>query len=266
MNLPLENPRKRAASPDLEGALIDLDANQVRRRIRTFLDNSDMKVGDFQRTIDVGSTAYSRFMRQQGPNHGLQSDVYGKAWAFFKKRELGGEKIPRKKPKKAEDKKKIDVEALKGIKIDGEEDGEAEVYDTCDEVRRKIKKHLEDTGTTQAQLVRDCQALMPEDYPKITARQFAAFRDKHGPLNGSTSPVFYAGYVFFEKLRVKEGKKKTKSREKTEDAWRGKGGVSRDREGTSPLWVVKGEHVHIDQQGVTHIEGLTGHFRSNGRV
>ena len=133
-----------------------------------------------------------------------------------------GEKTPRKEPKKEDDKKKVDVEALKGIKIDGEEAGEAEVYDTCDEVRRKIKQHLDDTGKTQAQLVRDFQALIVEDFPKIMARQFGAFRDKHGPLNGATTPAFYAGYVFFEKSRIKEGKKKT------EEAWKGEGSVSRN--------------------------------------
>ena len=266
---------KRAASPCFElhtssdygyhGEIIDQNCNQVRTKIRTFLDNSDMKVADFYAAIGVSANAYYTFMRQSGPKAGSHSLVMGNALAFFKEREMAGEKMPRaKKAKKADDKNTNDVEALKGMKIAGEETGNGEVYDTCDEVRRKIKKHLDDTKMTQAQFLRDFQALMPDDFPKMTARQFGTFRNKKGPLVGNTSPIFYAGYVFFEKLRIKERKKKTKGREKMEETWKSKGGVDRENENGGRLLLMKGEHAHVDRQGVVHIEGLGRHITSNG--
>ena len=275
MNSPPVNPLKRAASsysepPTCSGRGyyygLDQNCNQVRTKIRTFLDNSDMKVADFYNAIGVSANAYFTFMRQSGPKAGAHSVVMGNAWAFFKERERAGEKMPRaKKAKKADDKNVNDVEALKGVKIPGEEAGNAAVYDTCDEVRRKIKKHLDDTSMTQAQFLRDFQALMPDDFPQMTARQFGTFRNKKGSLAGNTSPVFYAGYIFFEKLRIEEGKKKTKGRETMEETWGGKGGIDREHESGGRLWLMKGEHAHVDRQGVTHIEGLGRHFKTSGK-
>jgi hypothetical protein len=62
-----------------------------------------MKVGEFQKEINVSSNAYSRFMGQHGAYKGSGSDVYMSAWAFFKKRQLKGIKTtPNKKAKKDE--------------------------------------------------------------------------------------------------------------------------------------------------------------------
>lgn len=47
---------------------------------------------------------------------------------------------------------------------------------------------------------------------KIQSKQLADFRSKKGPYAGNTSSVFYASYVYFEKLRFKDGKAKSKSR------------------------------------------------------
>jgi hypothetical protein len=42
-----------------------------------------------------------------------------------------------------------------------------------------------------------------------------------GPNSGNLSSVFYASYVFFEKIRIRDGKPKTAFREKMEDIWDG---------------------------------------------
>lgn len=55
-----------------------------------------MNVGEFQKAIGVTGNAYSRFMGQNGTTKGIESSVYGAAWAFFKKRELQGLKMTRK--------------------------------------------------------------------------------------------------------------------------------------------------------------------------
>lgn len=50
-----------------------------------------------------------------------------------------------------------------------------------------------------------------------------------GPDTGNTSCVFYAAYVFFEKLRIVESKPKSKHREEMESIWGGKGGFDTTR-------------------------------------
>jgi hypothetical protein len=52
------------------------------------------------------------------------------------------------------------------------------------------------------------------------------FLRKKGSHDRASSPVFYTGCVFFEKIRVKEGRKKGKKREGMEGVWEGKGGFS----------------------------------------
>jgi hypothetical protein len=61
------------------------------------------------------------------------------AFAFFKHRELNDIKAPRKKVKKEDEDKATDVS---GVHLEGEEEEEIPVYDTCDMVRKKIREYL----------------------------------------------------------------------------------------------------------------------------
>ena len=58
-----------------------------------------------------------------------------------------------------------------------------------------------------------------------------------GPMAGASHNVFYGAYVFFEKVRIAEGKPKTKHRLDMEAAWGAYGGISResDRGGYVPI-------------------------------
>jgi len=89
-----------------------------------------MKVGEFQKAINVTSNSYSRFMGQNGPYKGSGSDVYMSAWAFFKKREMRGIKTkPQKKAKVDEDGKVKDaVPSVEGIVLEGEAEDAVPVY------------------------------------------------------------------------------------------------------------------------------------------
>lgn len=49
-----------------------------------------------------------------------------------------------------------------------------------------------------------------------------------GPRDGAHNPAFYAAYVFFEKIRIRDGKKKGVRREKLEEIWAKKGGMPRE--------------------------------------
>jgi hypothetical protein len=53
----------------------------------------------------------------------------------------------------------------------------------------------------------------------IQSVQLSRFRGMSGPDAGNTNPVFYAGYVFFEKERVAVGKEKSEARRKMEELY-----------------------------------------------
>ena len=48
----------------------------------------EMKVTEFQRAINVTSSTYGSFMKQNDPSEGMGSSVYDAVSVFFKTREL----------------------------------------------------------------------------------------------------------------------------------------------------------------------------------
>lgn len=99
--------------------------------IRAFLDNGDMKVGEFQKAIHTNSKTYSNFMTQSGPYKGAGSSVYTLAWRFFKKREMQGIPLPKQstKPKKGEKAAAaLAASDLAAIELPGEMDDDVEIY------------------------------------------------------------------------------------------------------------------------------------------
>ena len=236
---------------DLDGVPMDWNANQVRTRIRSYLNSGEMKVGEFQTKLGVSSKGYGEFMKQSGPTKGTGSDTYFAAFEFFKKREIAGVKMPRKKAKNDDkstaENDKYDVSS---IHLDGEKDESVPIFDTCDEVRRKINAHLRTASTTNAAFVRQIAQTFsnPGD---VAAPHLRRFLDQKGPTKGGDNPVFYAGYVYFEKLRVKNKKPKSKKRQEMEDIWGKKGGMERRRQPQSVL--CRGdERWTVDQYGQDH--------------
>lgn len=105
------------------------------RKIRSFIESKEMKVGEFQKALNVGAVAYTRFMNQSGADKGFGSQVYAPAWAFFKKRELRGIKTTKKAKTdasgtaKAKDAAKAaDALNVDGIELDGEMEDNVPVY------------------------------------------------------------------------------------------------------------------------------------------
>ncbi|KAH8598874.1 hypothetical protein B0O99DRAFT_480626, partial [Bisporella sp. PMI_857] len=119
-----------------------------------------------------------------------------------------GLKVTKKKVKKDEQAKELDVSA---IKLLGEEDVAVEVYDSCDEIRRKINAYLREPNVTQAGFLREI-AKTYSDGRRIQSKVLNDFLSKKGATAGNTSAPFYASYVFFEKKRIREGKEKSKHR------------------------------------------------------
>lgn len=232
--------------------ILKWSCDQIRRKIHNFINSGEMKIGQFQDVLGVTSRGYNAFLRQNGQMKGAESNTYASAHRFFAKRELQGIKEPKKKAatsKKAkkEAEQKFDVS---GIHLDGEEDVEVEIYDTCDVVRRKIRAHLRDPAVTQAGFLRDIAKTYPASMnKKIAAKSLNDFLSKSGANVGNTSSVFYAAYVFFEKLRIRDGKPKTKFREEMEDIWEARGGFDTETPWHAPVICHVDSHPYIDEYG-----------------
>lgn len=102
---------------------------------------------------------------------------------------------------------------------DEDDDGVVAIYDTCDTVRRKIRALLAKDGITQAAFMRAIAtaAWGETSTRKIQSTSLNAFMKQKGPLAGNTNGVYYAAYVFFEKMRIKQKKPKTNDREIMEE-------------------------------------------------
>ena len=151
---------------------------------------------------------------------------------------------------------------LSHIHLDGEEDEKVSIFDTCDDIRKKIKEHLKLPGVTQASLARELSEMMPQT--KVQPRQVAKFLNFKGPRAGGHSPVFYAGYVFFEKLRLQQDKKKTKKREDLEETWERKGGFPREGSHNKHCTLTPGQSWRINYLGCVDIKEEPNPTRRGG--
>ncbi|KAI5778840.1 hypothetical protein EDC01DRAFT_600876, partial [Geopyxis carbonaria] len=225
--------------------------NQVRRKILAFLESGEMRVTAFQKHLGVNSNSYNRFMKMSGPWQGVDNSVMSSAYRFFKQRERNGVTVPKKKAKAGP----ATSTELESVELEGEQQDAVEVYDSCDEIRRKIAAHLRTPGVTQAAFLKDLAAMLHTAPPgtKIQSKQLNDFRTKSGADAGNTSRVFYCAYVFFEKLRIKEGKPKSKHRLEMERRWTAHGGMDTKTPGGRGVYCLKGEIPSVDQYGTLHI-------------
>lgn len=231
---------------ELENIPVTDSCDVIRRKIRTLIDNGEMKVGEFQKEIGVTPNAYSRFMGQHGKVKGMESSVYLCAWAFFKKRELRGIKTaPNKKAKKDE----ADLPSVEDVELVGEDEDKVAVYDTCDDVRKKINAYLKKPGVTQASFLRGASASFHTVPRKLTSAQLSHFRSKKGAYEGNTTLIFYGAYVFFEKLRIKEGKPKSQKRLEMEGLHAERGGLVTGHR-VDRLTVLAGANWHYDSHAL----------------
>ncbi|GKU18770.1 unnamed protein product [Fusarium langsethiae] len=226
--------------------------NSIRRKIRNWIDSGAQKVGEFQKTIGVSSRSYNSFMNRTGTWDGEQTDTFVKAHHFFKRRELQGLPLKANKPKKpkiAADSKAMDktLDVSNVDPLPGKAQGRVAVYDTCNEIRKKIRAFLAKDGMTQAAFIRALNKNLPEGQRVSPAnlRYFMGCKDVRG---GNTNVAFYAAYTFFEKRRIQEGKPKTKFREEMEKAW-GSKGFDTEHGGNQQYTCFAGERPVIDKYG-----------------
>jgi len=223
---------------------MDENCGQVRRKINRLLDSGAMTKTAFAKEIGVSAKSLTGYLGTSGPDNGSGFAAYGAAWEYFKKREIAGVKLSVKKQKTSAASSGSGTAAkaasaaadISDIVLPGEDQDAVPVYDSCDEVRRKINAHLKKPGVTQAQFCRDIYAQLkgPSRPEKpFQGVQLARFRETKGALSGAKSPIFYGAYVFFEKMRIKERKPKSKHRSDMEKQW-GSRGIDREHDGRQP--------------------------------
>ncbi|XXG99601.1 hypothetical protein Hte_005942 [Hypoxylon texense] len=214
----------------------------VRNRINKLLDSGIMNKTQFAEAIGCSDTStLDNFLAQKGTHGGRGSPVWVKAHIWFRQREAAKLKMPDVKKGRIQEeetagstsrgsasKTTSSLPDISNVYLEGEEDDDVWVFDTCDEVRRKIRAHLRTPGVTQAQFCRDLYAqLHAPKIKSIQSKQLTDFLAQKGPRAGAKSTVFYAAYVYFEKLRIAQGKRKSKHREEMEDRWWDRGGFDR---------------------------------------
>ncbi|OJJ58818.1 hypothetical protein ASPSYDRAFT_31454 [Aspergillus sydowii CBS 593.65] len=266
-------------SDDDRLAIPKWSCGQLRAKIRKFVATDKvMKVSEFQDAIGVSGKSYYAFMKQHGTWEGSESHTFIHAHRFLMKRELLGldkkgkgkqkgkckdpeGKEPAKKKSKAEaasgKKAKEAVFAAKydvsSVSLPGEAQGEVPVYDTCDEIRKKIKAVLRDPNMTRAAFCREISKTWPDRAANLKENalqgtSLGSFLSKKGSREGRTSLIFYASYVFFEKLRIRDGKPKTQFREEMEDIW-GSVGFDIWSSPSTRYITTKDRHLYADEYG-----------------
>ena len=203
-------------------------------------------------------------MQQSGKEKGMGSDTFVAAWEFFKKREMAGLKMPpAKKTKTAEaGNKKSSKEAtdeaidVSDIHLDLEDREAVPIFDTCNEVRRKIRLYLNRPGVSKAGLLRQLAEQFPEKPSTgISTPCFTTFMAQKGNMRSGGAPIYYGAYCRFEKQRLKEGKKKSAAREEMEEAW-GPKGVTRSS--LDRIYMRDDEHLEEDKHGKVSIDRRGG--------
>ncbi|KAK0117485.1 hypothetical protein ONS95_011825 [Cadophora gregata] len=235
-----------------DGVYVTQNCDQIRRKIHAFINSGEMKVGEFQKAIGVNSKGYGMFMGQSGRDKGSGSNTYIQALKFFKKREEKGLKIggPKRKAKTADGaNSNVDLDS---IRLEGEEDISVPIFDSCDEIRKKIRAYLAGSNGTQADFLRAI-AKPYNDGRKIQSKVLNDFLGKKGAYAGNTSAVFYGAYVFFEKMRIRDGKPKSKHRLDMERVHGSRGLDTKRRR--DHVWCLPGERPYEDRLGQIHFEG-----------
>ncbi|KAF1344521.1 hypothetical protein BDV97DRAFT_55961 [Delphinella strobiligena] len=252
--------RKSADDGTSELSPVDLDSieipagtklescNVVRGKINRFIESGEMKVGEFCDALGVSGNGYRRFLALNGKDAGPQSDTYIAAWEFFKKRELAGIKPPKKQKTSAP---RSTSDSVPDVPLQGEESDAVEVFDSCDEIRRKIAAHLRKPGVTRAHFCRDLLAQYHTDKApsQVQSAQLTRFMGYKGADTGNTSCVFYTAYVFFEKERLRDCKPKSKHREEMEKIWAKQGGFNITRGHQRGYYCVGDSRPVQDQYG-----------------
>ncbi|VDC06241.1 unnamed protein product [Peniophora sp. CBMAI 1063] len=116
------------------------------------------------------------------------------------------------------------------IKLEGEGEGGPPIYDDCNDIRRKIRALLQEPGFKVTHWLKEIG--------NVNSNSYQRFMKQSGPYGGADNSTYYCAYVYFEKRRIVEGKKKTAKRLRMEKQQAG--GVTPDdaRRARHGVWVL----------------------------
>ncbi|KAF7960975.1 hypothetical protein EAE96_000645 [Botrytis aclada] len=221
--------------------VVDLDCDQVRQEIQNLLNSGEINATNFQRAIGVSGKSYRTFMNKYGHDKGSGSNVYYNAVAFFKKRDLKNSMTPvlpsppllpfsvsspsnpipspprivmQPRPAKKRLSKAAEPYDVSDIELEGEDIESVPIYDSCHEIRKKIKVFFRNVSSNESAFCREIAKTFPDGRGVLTKtlNNFMKQKDPHG----NQSPAYYAAYVFFEKTRIRDGKPKSQDRVNSE--------------------------------------------------
>jgi hypothetical protein len=118
-------------------------------------------------------------MKLKGPYSGIDNQIYKIAFIFFKKRELANIMPFKRKKVNAKDLDKFNI-GDPILKLNGENEGEIKIYDTCVKIRRKINIYFCEGGVIKAGLCRIFNKITLNKTP-INAKSMDDFLKKRGP-------------------------------------------------------------------------------------
>ncbi|KAG8912044.1 hypothetical protein FRC01_005329 [Tulasnella sp. 417] len=90
------------------------------------------------------------------------------------------------------------------VVLEGEDEGEVPIYDDCNTIRRKIRALQKTPGFKITHWLKEIG--------NINSNSYGRFMALKGAYSGAENGTYYAAYVYFEKVRIFEGKKKTATR------------------------------------------------------
>ena len=125
-----------------------------------------------------------------------------------------------------------------------------------------ISARLRDT-TADTALARQLDAICPES--NVSVRHLKKLLEFKGVQGGAHSPAFYAAYVYYEKIRIRQNKNKGKKRQTMEEIWGGKransaflnwhskgsrlGGFPREGQHKAAMFMSAGDNWSMNQYG-----------------
>jgi hypothetical protein len=197
------------------------DCNNIRRRINSFLATKEMTQTAFLRQIGgVNSNSFGNFMKLKGPATGCNNRTYSGAHHFFEKREK--QAALEKKSMSAEAKKRKTEAAksvksafasllaeLEGIELPLHDDSFVAVYESCDEVRKKLLAFISEQGCTTAAF---CKAIGVQSNQWNSFLSFKGIGLGVSKQPGAANACYSNGYELLEKLRVLRGQAKSAKR------------------------------------------------------
>ncbi|KZV92461.1 hypothetical protein EXIGLDRAFT_647264 [Exidia glandulosa HHB12029] len=132
----------------------------------------------------------------------------------------------KKTSKKAD---KVTYASWRDVPIEGEDEGDIQIYDDCNDIRRKIRALQKTPGFKITHWLSEIGG--------INSNSFGRFMKATGPMGGAENGTYEAAYKYFEKVRIMEGKKKTPKRLEAETEHPG----GRDpRDSRRKVWVFTG--------------------------